>query len=263
MTNQTIKTTFRLLGKKVEKQAPTIATVAGIGFGAATVVLAVKETPKALVLVEEKKREIADETGERVESLHPVDVVKTTWKCYIPAITTGVLSVLCITGANSIHVRRNATLMAAYALTDSSFREYRDKVVETIGEKKEKTVREAIAQDKLDKDPVTNKEVFITEKGQTLCYDALNGRYFKSDQNDVERAVNAVNRIMVNHNYVSLNNLYYELGLEGTKLGNELGWNIDMGTIKVDYHAMLAKDGTPCLVVDFDKYPIYDYDLIV
>lgn len=263
MSKQTLKTTFRILAKRAEKHSPTIATVAGIGLGGATVILAVKETPKALILIEEKKREIAEETGERVVELHPVDVVKTTWKCYVPAVTTGVMSVLCIAGANSIHARRNATLMAAYALSESSFKEYKDKVVETIGDKKEKSVREAIAQDKLNNDPVTNKEVFMTDKGETLCYDALNGRYFKSSQNEIEKAINLANRVMINHNSVSLNYLYYELGLEGTNLGNQLGWNIDGGTIKADYHAMLAKDGTPCLVVDFDKYPVYDFDLIV
>lgn len=263
MSNQTFKTTMRILAKRAEKKAPTIATIAGIGLGGATVVLAVKETPKALVLIEEKKREIAEETGERVEKLHPVDVVKATWKCYVPAATTGVMSVLCIAGANSIYARRNAALLAAYAFSESSFKEYKDKVVETLGEKKEKTVREAIAQDKLDRDPVTNKEVFITDKGETLCYDAMTGRYFKSDQNSIEKAINAVNRIMINHEYVSLNYLYYELGLEGTKMGNELGWRIDGGTIKADYHAMLAKDGTPCLVLDFDKGPVYGFDEII
>lgn len=262
MANQSIKTTFRILGKKMSKHSPTIATVAGIGFGGATVYLAVKETPKALKLIEEKKRDIREETGECVDKLNVVDTVKTTWKCYLPAFTTGVISVLCIAGANSIHARRNAALIAAYKLSESSFLEYKGKVLEAIGEKKEKSVREAVAQAKLDKDPVTNKEVFITEKGETLCYDALSGRYFKSDQNQIEKAVNNVNRSMINHNSSSLNYMYYELGLDGTTLGNDLGWNIDMGTIKAEYHAILASDGTPCLAVEFDKKPVYDYDLM-
>ena len=42
-------------------------------------------------------------------------------------------------------------------------------MVETIGEKKEQTVRDAVAKERLEKNPVENKEVIVTAKGDTLC----------------------------------------------------------------------------------------------
>ena len=48
-----------------------------------------------------------------------------------------------------------------------------------FGEKKHETVKDAITRDKIEKNPVVTREIIITEKGNTLCYDAISGRYFK------------------------------------------------------------------------------------
>ena len=48
-------------------------------------------------------------------------------------------------------------------------------------------MRDAIAKDRIDKNPVSSREVIITEKGNTLCYDAVSGRYFKSDIDKLKR----------------------------------------------------------------------------
>lgn len=255
-----------------KRNSPIIfVTVGTIGMVSAGV-MAVKATPRALELIEEEKERInrdlyeqAEESGERyepIDKLHPKDVVRLTWKCYIPAAVTGVLSIACITGGSAMNLRRSASLATAYSLTENAFREYRNKVVETVGEKKDKVVREAIAKDHLEKNPVENKEVIITDRGDTLCYDVLSGRYFMSNMDQLNKAVNEINRRMINHNYISLNEFYYEIGLSNTTLGNVLGWHIDRGTIELEFSAQLADNGEPCLVVDYmDNMPIYDYDM--
>lgn len=273
MSNKLMQVT-KSVGISIKKHSPEILTGVGIVGMVGTTVLAVKATPKALMLIEEEKRRInndileaakADglEEVERVEKLTPVDTVKTVWKCYIPAIATGTLSVLCLVGASSINARRNAALLMACALSDSTLKEYRDKVVETVGEKKEKEVRDNIAKERLEKDPISNKEVVMTDKGDTLCYDVLSGRYFKSSVDIINKAVNEVNRRMINYTYISLNEFYSEIGLSGTKLGNDLGWCIDQGTIEIDFSAQLADDGTPCLVVDYMQTPQYNFDRLL
>ena len=50
--------------------------------------------------------------------------------------------------------------------------------------------------------------------------------------------------------YISLNEFYYAIGLDGIKVGEDLGWNIDTGYIELDFSSQLAKDDTPCLVID-------------
>lgn len=253
------------------KHSPEILTGIGITGMITTTVLAVRATPRAVELISDlKKEQLHSITQEQVEELHKngevdlnpitaIDIVKATWKCYIPAAITGSLSVICLIGASSVNVRRNAALATAYTLSESALKEYQEKVVEQIGEKKEQAVRDAIAKDKLEQDPVTNREVIITEKGDTLCYDALSGRYFKSDIDKIKKAVNEINRNLLGDMYISLNDFYYELGLDNTKLGDELGWNVDNGLIDLNFSSQLASDGTPCLVINYQVAPKYDY----
>ena len=237
------------------QHSPEILTGIGIAGMIATTVMAVRATPKAIKLIEEK----AYENDALACELTIQDKVKSCWKCYIPSVVTGISSVACLIGASSVNARRNAALAAAYTISDSALREYREKVVETIGEKKEQALKESIAKDKVDKDPVTTREVIITEKGNTLCYDGIFGRYFKSDIETIKRAVNKINRTIVTDMYVPLNDFYDEIGLSPTKIGYDLGWNIDDGEIDVEFSSQLADDGTPCLVIGYNVAPKYNY----
>lgn len=237
----------------IKKHSPEILTGIGIAGMITTTVMAVRATPKALVLIDNKLDEL------EVDNLTPVETVKAAWSCYIPAAVTGALSVACLIGASSVNVRRNAALATAYTLSESALKGYQEKVIETIGEKKEQSIKDSIAKDKLDKNPVGKREVIITEKGNTLCYDAVSGRYFRSDIDIIKKAVNEINRNMLTDMYVSLNDFYYEIGLDNTKLGDDLGWNVNEGLIDLDFSSQLATDGTPCLVIDYRVAPRYDY----
>lgn len=235
------------------KHSPEILTGIGIAGMVTTTIMAVRATPKALVLIEEEKEK------SNLDRLPPVEIVKTTWKCYIPAAITGTVSAACLIGANSVNSRRNAALATAYSLSESTLRDYQKKVVETIGEKKEQTVRDAVAKERLEKNPVENREVILTTKGDTLCFDVVSGRYFKSDIDKLKKVENELNRQMRDEMYISLNEFYYEIGLESIKLGDDLGWNIDDGYIDIRFSSQLATDGTPCLVVDYGYAPRYDF----
>jgi hypothetical protein len=243
--------------KGLSKHTPEILMGIGITGLVTSTVLAVRATPKALELIEKKKEEL------QVDKLTAEDTVKATWKCYIPAAATSISSIACIIGANTVHARRNAMLATAYKLSEKAFIEYKDKVVEAIGEKQEKVIKEKIAQDRIDNNPVSKSEVIITEKGNTLCYEELSGRYFRSDIGKIKASINDLNRRMLSEMYISLNDLYSELGLECTQLGRLLGWNIDKGYIKPIFSAHLADDGTACVSLDFEEAPQYDFDKIL
>lgn len=248
------KMMFDSAQKIIKKRAPEILTGVGIAGMVTTVVLSVKATPKALMLIEERKLDLD------MEELPPTEIVKTAWKCYVPPFVTGVMSCACIIGASSVSMRRNAALATAYTLSETALSEYRDKVVETLGEKKDADVRDAIAKDKLDKNPITGNEVVVTERGETLCYEPLSGRYFQSDIDKIKRALNEVNNMLLNDSYVALNDFYTEIGLGTTKIGDDLGWQIGGGLIDIHFSTHLAANGEPCLVVDFIKPPAYDYN---
>lgn len=237
----------------VSKHTPEILTGIGIAGMITSTVLAVKATPKALQLMDERKFDL------EVEKLTVVETVKTTWKCYIPAVVTGAASVGCLIGASSVNARRNAALATAYKLSETALNEYREKVVETIGEKKDQAIRDQINKDHIEEKPVSKSEVIITEKGNTLCYDTISGRYFKSDIDKIKKAVNELNRKMVYDNYVSLNEFYDELDLAHTSVGDDLGWNMENGFIDIYFSSQIADDDTPCIVVNYDVAPKYDY----
>lgn len=239
-----------------KKHSPELLTGIGIAGMVTTVVLAVRATPKALRLIDEKKADIPEE-----ETIPRIEAVKAAWKVYVPAVLTGILSTICLIGANSVNQRRNVAIAAAYSLSESALKEYREKVIDTIGERKEQGIRDDIMKDRITENPV--REVVVSDRGSTLCYDSLSGRYFKSDIEKLRRIVNDLNRRMRDEMFISLNDFYCAVDnpdLGPTKLGDMLGWNIDKGYIDLNFSSQLTTDGTPCLVLDYTVVPEYEYN---
>lgn len=245
------------IGAGVRKRAPALLLGAGIAGMVTTTVLAVRATPKAMRLLEEKKAEVKDD-------LTPIEVVKTAGPCYIPAAVTAGLGVACLIESHKIHGRRNAALATLYSLSESALREYQEKVIETVGPKKEESIRDEIDKDRVQKNPVSRNEVILTGNGETLCYEVLSGRYFKSDINCLKKAMNDLNYQMMNDYRISLNEYFMEIGLDGvdSAIGEELGWNLARGTINLRFSSQLTDEGTPCLVVSHQMPPTYEYKFI-
>lgn len=101
---------FNTVKKAVEKKSPEILIAFGIAGMITTTVLAVKATPKAMEKIKEveknKKEEFDRDHGyselDTMFKLTKPEVVKATWKCYIPAAISGATSIACIVGANLV-----------------------------------------------------------------------------------------------------------------------------------------------------------------
>ena len=252
------------------KHAPEILTGIGIAGMLTTTVLAVRATPKALRLMDEEllrqnnaAAEEAHKNGDKlckqITKLKPIDVVKVTWKCYLPPLITAATSTACLIGASSVHARRNAALATVYKLSETALSEYKDKVIETVGEKKEKLIRDKVSEEKVKNNPVSNNQVILSKKGDTLCYETISGQYFKSDVEAIRKAVNEINKQMLNENYVSLNDFYSAIGIKPSSIGEDLGWKIDNGFVEVYFSTCLSENDEPCLVISYEKGPVYDY----
>lgn len=238
----------------ITKHSPEILTGLGIAGMLTSTVLAVKATPKALRLIELEKEEL------EVDQLTVGETVRAAWKCYIPAAVTATTSVACLIGASSVHLKRNAALATAYKLSETALAEYKEKVVETVGERKERAIRDKVDKKHIEENPVSKTEVIITDKGNSLCYDHWSGRYFKSDINAIHKAINEINRQMLTglDGFVSLNDLYDEFDLSHTPLGEILGWRVDNGLVEPCLGSQIADDGTPCIVLDYNIAPTKD-----
>lgn len=271
MKNLNVTKTFKDFQGLLKKRSPEILTGIGVAGMITTVVLAVKATPKAMKLIEEEKVFKEKESHEggvftkddekNAFSLTPIETVKAAWKPYVPAAITGITSIACIIGANSVHVRRNAALATAYQLSATALSDYREKVVETIGEKKEIGIRDKVAKKKVEENPVRDTQIIMTGKGDTLCYDTHSDRYFKADIDKIRNAVLELNERMVNgcEMYISLNEFYDAIGLKHTDVGESIGWRIDKGKIDVRYSAVLMDNNEVCIVIDHLMPPEYGY----
>ena len=158
MNKPNLSNLFKTIKAGTMKHSPEILTGIGIAGMITTTVLAVKATPKALRLIDAKKRDIFDNldpedipgnsTDYTEVSLTPLEVVKTAWKPYIPVAVTCVASVTCLIGASSVNAKRNAALATAYELSKTALSDYKEKVVETIGEKKEQAICDEVAKNR-------------------------------------------------------------------------------------------------------------------
>ena len=122
MPKQSLASIAKSVRTAMKKHSPEILTGIGIAGMITTTVMAVKATPKALILLEEKKDELD------TDRLEPKDIIKTAWPCYIPAAVVGSISVFCLIGASSTNLRRNAALATAYTLSESTLKEYQEKL---------------------------------------------------------------------------------------------------------------------------------------
>ncbi len=242
--------------KAVAKNSPAILTGMGIAGMIGAVVWAVKATPKA-------ERLIRESAGEKEAALTRAEKVRAAWKCYIPAAAMVAVSAACVITAQRINTRRGAALALAYSVSETALREYGGKVLETVGEKKERAIRDAVDEDRMSQNPVDNNQIIFTGKGESLCCDALSGRYFRSDIDKINKAVNNLNKQLLDEGFVSLNDFYDELGLEQTDLGGYLGWNVDDELIEPRFSSHLTPDKEPCLYISYRTVPKYDFDRLL
>lgn len=251
--------------KLIADNAPIILTGLGVAGTAATAYLTGRASYKAAdVIRQEEIREKLRLTGEadpetgNVLKLTRPDKFKLLWKLYLPAAGVGALTVTSIVMANRISMKRTAAMAGALALADRAHTEYKDKVEQHFGKNKEQKVRDDIAQDRVNANPIGNQQVIMTGGGDSLCMDAHTGRYFTSSMNTLEHAVNEINSSLLKHDRASLSDFYNLIGLPTVKRSDEIGWG-SPNLVELDTSLTMSEDQRPCIVVDFSKAPIENY----
>lgn len=233
---------------KIEKllidNSPALLTAIGVTGVVTTAVLTGKASIKAHEIIGESPQ------------LEAREKVELTWKFFVPAVGSGLLTVAAIVGANRIGTRRAAGIAAAFTLSEKLHTEYRDKVVEKLGQNKEQALRDELAQDRVSR-TAGSREVIVVGT-DVLCYDAYTGRYFQSTMETLKKAQNDLNSEVLHNNYASLTDLYNLLGIPKTSGSDEIGWNLD-NLLDMRFSTTMSEDGRPCISVDFQLDSVRDY----
>ena len=262
MKNELMNNVTRSLNKvgfKLKKHSPEILVVVGIAGTVASVVMACKATLKVNEIVDEAK-EVVDNIHEGVEQemytsdgeLYTQEVAnrdlfivyaQTGWKLiklYGPAVAVGAVSIGCMVASNKILRKRNVALAAAFTAVDTSFKEYRGRVIERFGKNldrelryniKAKEVEETVVDEEGNETVVTKTvEVMdpnVTHSIYSIVFDDGNLGWSKNAELNKVFLISqqeAANFRLKTKGILTLNEVYDMLGAPRTAYGQIAGW---------------------------------------
>lgn len=228
----------------MQKEAPNILTALAVVTEIGAIGLAIVSTRKNDAELKE-----CETTKEKVI---------TTAKNYAGVAGMLAVSVTCNVCSRRESAKREAVIAAAYKLSEETFKTYREKVKEISGEEGDRNVRSRIAQDKINSNPPTDENVTYTGDGNTLFYDALSGRYFRSDIQTVRGYENDLHREVLESTYVTVNDWYYMIGLDDIEFGKDNGWDFSH-PMHLIFGSKLTPNKEPCVILDYAELPSPKY----
>ena len=241
----------------LRKHSPEILLGAGLVGMVATVVMASKATLKVHEVTEEHETNmeavrLAEQEGHNGAgvaysnedamkdkvTIHVQTGLKFA-KLYGPSLGLGVLSVAAILASHGVMANRQVALVAAYNLLNEGFKNYRQRVVEELGEEKDRqyhlglreetyTIKETDPEGKTTK---TKKTALVATGNMpsiyARCFDNSNPM-FRADRLLNRAFLTAqeryINDLLILRGYVFLNEAYERLGFPHTREGQLVGW---------------------------------------
>lgn len=236
----------------LKNNSSNILTIIGTIGVISTAVLSVKATPKAIELI--RDAEYKDN-----KKLTKMEVVQVAWKPYVPAIVSGLATIFCIAGANYLNIKRQQSLMSAYALLDNTFKEYRRRISEEYGEEVDKNIT----------NDIIRKQLESMDNGiysNTLFFEFNSMRFFEANIHKVLQAECKAKIQFDKFGYLMLNDYYSYLGLDPSPYGEVMGWsryqiNMEHYTDELEftYERVVMSNGIVCYNIITNVEPSMDY----
>ena len=246
-------------GFVVKKHSPEICMVLGVGGMITAAVMACKATTKLNDVLEDNEdtiNTIKKQAEKKSEAYTEKDAKKDLTKAYLktgldlvklygPSVIVGTLSVTSIVASNVILKKRNIALAAAYTTIDTTFKDYRERVIERFGEEVDKQLKYGIKAVEVEKDVEdedgnqrTVKETTYVADGDALenCspyakfFDELSDYWEKDPEYNLMFLRNQedwANQKLKAKGYLFLNDVYNMLGIPETRAGQVIGWVYD------------------------------------
>ena len=241
----------------LRKHSPEVLLGIGIVGVVATTVLACRATLKAdnvvidakdkLDRIKKTKEVSTEEKYPAKEHKRDIAVVYVQTAVdfailYSPAITLGLTSIACILGAHNIMRRRNVAIIAAYKAVESSFSNYRKRVVEELGPEKDRQFRHGIREELI-------RTTVEGDNGEAVDLDTMvevvdpnsyseYSRFFDEsckawskipgyNMSFLKTQQNHANDILHTRGHLFLNEVYEMLGILHSTPGSITGWVMD------------------------------------
>lgn len=253
-----IKAAAKAAGMLIKANSPTILLVGGIGLGVATVVTTIAKSEDAVGIINELNERLetiknAEESGvdfstvpvgngdeklgtaRKAKLIARLDAFKKLAKVYMVPMVIGVAAIACILGSYGILSKQKAALAGAYALLESKFSTYQDRVVEKFGAQADYDIMTGSKEEYV-KEVVDGKEVEVLKRTTSdnltdwtaRVFDETTSTIWDPNQlvrkNNVIIAKNYANDILNARGWITLNEVYRMFGLEGSDLGVSAGW---------------------------------------
>jgi len=236
------------------KHEPEILTGMGVSGLIFSTIWGIKATISAVRAIDNYKAE------KNIDKITFKEGFKLTWKFYWPVAASAAVSIPCIIAGNRVASKRYAALATAYTISETALQEYQEKTREIVGDKKAREIQENVDADRIKKTYKGENQIIMIGNGESLFYEPLSGRYFKSNWNDIYNAANELNaRALTNMaGEITLNEWYDRLGLGDTEMGEYMGWNLvddPSDLIKVEISSHITKDNVPCGAISYRNQP--------
>lgn len=231
----------------VQKHSPTILFAGGVVGVVATTVLACRATLRLEEVLDEcqgkmkEAREVHESGNPKYSDadfrqdmayLYIRNAVKVT-RLYGPSIVLGSVSIASLYGAHNVLSKRNVALTAAYAAVDKAFGDYRARVVEELGEDKDREFRYSTEVRKI-ADPDDARKTLEVRRvspeepsGYARFFDEYTKNWSPTPEYNlywIRLQQNYANDMLRSRGHVFLNEVYDWLGIERSKAGQSVGW---------------------------------------
>lgn len=223
-----------------------ISTIAAIGGLILTAIQATRDNEKARLRLYDKSLEFGRPLtkSERLIASTP---------SYIPTYISGAATILAILSASHFHMKHEAALTSAIALTDRIFSEYKTAIDQTTDDLAQKMI-------------LAKKPRPATRDPEKQCwYIEYHDAIFEATEADIFRAQLAINKEFTSTGMATLNRFLSELGLPQTEYGDILGWDyetnleswidVDLTYFEVDNMEVMAIQLLPKPWVDNTHFP--------
>ena len=290
------------VGFKLKKHSPEILIVTGVIGIVTSTVMACKATTKVNDIVDETK-DMVDKIHDAVENKkHTSDGEEYTQevankdltivyaqtglkfvKLYGPAVAIGIASIGCIVGSNHILRKRNIALAAALTAMETSFKEYRGRLIDRFGKDLDRELRFGIKAKDVEEKVVDEKgkETTVTKTVEVVDPNAIHSIYSvvfcegnsgwtrNAELNKVFliQQQNYANDKLKLNGVLTLNEVYDMIGAPRTAYGQIAGWvytdDSSIGDNFVDFGIFDVNNEKACDFVNgYEKSIILDFNCI-